>query len=334
MNIKQVVKIAAILFVAFCLSTCHPWQWGDLPEVNPECPVVTSVSPSRAAFGDTVTVKGRNFDPASLSQFTLTLNGISVSIINIIDSSTLRFVVPQNVGSNLSGVVQVNREGSDCGSPGSTQQFTYLLTATSAEVYAGQPSNSMCPTCFSSPQGMDVDEAGNVYVADRNHHVIKKISDIGGAIEVTRIAGIENTAGYVNDQNSLFARFKSPGDVALDAQGNIYVAEEVNCTLRKRTTAGVVLPFAGKCGDSDFTDGNCSVSKLVGPSHVAQDGAVTYIADSGRIRKVDASADANCPVISPLVGQGFGLTNAYGIEFSKALMPGRPIEIANVQSHG
>jgi sugar lactone lactonase YvrE len=96
---------------------------------------------------------------------------------------------------------------------------------------------------FNNPQGVAVDAQGNVYVADRGNNVIREISTAG---VVSTIAG-NTIAGYYDANPALAAEFNYPTDVAVDAQGNIYVADELNNAIRE-ISGGAVTTFAGGNG--------------------------------------------------------------------------------------
>lgn len=97
---------------------------------------------------------------------------------------------------------------------------------------------------FSGPCGLDADTSGNVYVADCGNHTIRKIDPDG---VVTTIAGIAGAPGHV-DGDASAASFFLPADVALDADGNVYVADQANFAIRKITPAGSVTTLAGTRG--------------------------------------------------------------------------------------
>lgn len=88
---------------------------------------------------------------------------------------------------------------------------------------------------FNYPFGVAVDSAGNIYVADKHNHKIRKISPDG---IVTTLAG-SGEAGFA-DGIGAEAKFNYPTDVALDSAGNIYVADSDNCKIRKISPSGNV----------------------------------------------------------------------------------------------
>src|SRR5438876_4463574 len=98
---------------------------------------------------------------------------------------------------------------------------------------------------FNSPQGVAVDSRGAIYVADTFNYTIRKITPDG---VVTTLAGVAGERG-VADGPATLARFGSlyggPGAVAVDAAGNVYVADSGNYTIRKIAAAGIVTTLAG-----------------------------------------------------------------------------------------
>ena len=126
---------------------------------------------------------------------------------------------------------------------------------------------------FNYPSGVAVDGAGNVYVADRYNHRIRKITTSG---VVSTLAG--STSGYT-DGTGTSAKFYYPSGVAVDGAGNVYVADLSNHRIRKITASGVVSTLAGS-GTSGYTDGTGTSAKFTYPTGVAVDGAGNvYVAD-------------------------------------------------------
>ena len=150
---------------------------------------------------------------------------------------------------------------------------------------------------FLTPSGVAVDGSGNVYVADSDNHTIRKITASG---EVSTLAGLAGTPGS-DDGTGSAARFNYPYGVAVDGTGNVYVADQTNCTIRKVTPAGGVTTLAGLArvaGSKDATGGSARFNH---PSGVAVDAAgYIYVADtqSNTIRKVSPAG-----VVTTLAGR-------------------------------
>src|SRR5262249_43096968 len=136
---------------------------------------------------------------------------------------------------------------------------------------------------FSSPQGLAIDSAGNIYVAD--NQTIQKVTPTGG---ITTLAGLAGVSGSV-DGPGVDARFYFPIGVAVDSSGNGYVAARANSCIRKIDHDGVVITLAGRARAFGSTDGTGPDALFLFPTGVAvdRDGNV-YVADNenSTIRKV------------------------------------------------
>ena len=141
---------------------------------------------------------------------------------------------------------------------------------------------------FGGPEGITVDNAGNVYVADTANNTIRKITPLGTNWLVSTIAGLAGISG-TNDGTGTAARFNYPIGVAVDNAGNIYVADTDNFTIRKVTSAGVVTTLAGMAGSPGRIDGTGNSARFNHPQGVAVDGnGNLYLADQyyDTIRKI------------------------------------------------
>ncbi|RKT00250.1 YDG domain-containing protein [Flavobacterium sp. 123] len=177
---------------------------------------------------------------------------------------------------------------------------------------------------FSNPSGVAIDAAGNLYIADRFNHKIRKITPSG---LVSTFAG-SGTIGATDGTGSS-ASFSIPTGVAIDAAGNIYVADYGNNKIRKITAAGTVTTFAG-IGTRGATDGRGTVASFNLPSAVAVDGAGNvYVADTSnnKIRKITPAG-----VVTTLAGSGDkGATDGTGTAASFNLPSGIVVDAeANV----
>ncbi|HET7763544.1 MAG TPA: hypothetical protein VFK92_00455 [Burkholderiales bacterium] len=144
---------------------------------------------------------------------------------------------------------------------------------------------------FKYPSAVATDAAGNVYVADAGNYSIRKITPAG---VVSTLAG--GTRGSA-DGTGTAAQFGSLGGVATDSAGNVYVADDWFCTVRKITPTGVVSTFAGTAGNCVSKDGVGTAAGFAHPEDVATDSAGNvYVAD-GSIRVITPAG-----VVSTLAG--------------------------------
>jgi len=138
---------------------------------------------------------------------------------------------------------------------------------------------------FYGPTGMCIDRSGIIYVADSYNHTIRTI-DPGGVVRT--LAGQPGIYGYA-DGPAAQARFAFPHGVAVDAAGNVYVAEVHNRLIRKIDSQGIVTTLAGGPGMVGHVDGPGSQARFGQPEGIATDaGGNVYVADAGNgaIRKI------------------------------------------------
>ena len=158
-----------------------------------------------------------------------------------------------------------------------------------------------------TPEGLAVDAAGNIYIADIGNQRVRKVSVDG---TITTVAGDGNT-GYSGDGGPAVAARLSLGGtarwggdgigLATDAAGNLYIADARNNRVRKVSSTGIITTVAGNGTDGLSGDGGPATSaQLSGPVNVAVDAAGDlFIADAGNslIRKVSPSG-----IITSLAG--------------------------------
>ena len=139
------------------------------------------------------------------------------------------------------------------------------------------------------PHGVAVDGLGNVYIADSGNHRVRKV-DAAGTISTFVGTDSSNVGDY---GPATWARLENPGGVAVDGQGNVYIADSGNDRVRKVDAAGTITTLAGTGVKGYSGDGGPAThARLDNPRGVAVDGqGNVYIADSGndRVRKVDAA---------------------------------------------
>lgn len=163
-----------------------------------------------------------------------------------------------------------------------------ITTAGSEITYAGNGTEgytdgAAASAQFSGPTGLAIDLSGNLYVADLNNNVIRKITLSG---EVSTLAG-NGTKGYKDGADSS-AEFDEPTGLAVDDSGNVYVCDRSNNVIRKINTDGVVSTFAGN-GIQGYKDGGALSSEFNYPSQITMDASGNfYITDqqNNLIRKI------------------------------------------------
>ncbi|MNK28389.1 Serine/threonine-protein kinase PknD [compost metagenome] len=255
---------------------------------------ITSLWPVNGQSAMIVTINGKNFstDPAAnIVKF----NGVNAVVIEA-SSTQLQVVSPDNAGN---GKVTVTLNGQSAEGPVFTYQEApaseYIVSTFAGDGIAGLLNGAAADAQFRNPEGVAVDAQGNIIVADRQNHTIRKITQTG---QVTTIAG-DGTAGYT-DGVGTYAKFNSPWKVAVDLQGNIIVADRDNFKIRKITPDGTVSTLAGST--AGFADGIGNAAKFMQPLDVVADGeGNVYVADNTahRIRKVTPSG-----TVTTLAGDG------------------------------
>jgi sugar lactone lactonase YvrE len=153
---------------------------------------------------------------------------------------------------------------------------------------------------INDPLGIVLDAAGNLYIADQQNQRVRKITTTG---IISTVAG-NGTQSFGGDAGqATAAELNNPTDVAIDASGNLYIADESNNCVRKVTTAGIISTFAGNRSPSFSGDGGqASSAGLNTPVGLTFDGSGNlYISDfnNWRVRKVATSG-----IISTIAGNG------------------------------
>ncbi len=171
---------------------------------------------------------------------------------------------------------------------------------------------------LNQPKSVAVDAAGNVYIADAGNGVIEKVTP-GGDLSV--IAGGGATPPSTTPGPATSAALSFPSGVAVDANGNVYIADAGNNVIEKVTPDGDLSVIAGGgATPPSTTPGPATSAQLISPSGVAVDAAGNvHIADTGNnvIEKVTPDGD-----LSVIAGGGGTLPSTTSGPATSALLNG------------
>lgn len=171
---------------------------------------------------------------------------------------------------------------------------------------------------LNAPTGIAMDSAGNIYFCDTRNHRVRKIGTDG---KIQTIAGTGEKGETGDGGSALEAKLNSPTGVAVDAAGNVYIADQMNHRIRKVDTSGIITTVAGTGLPGYSGNGGLATkAQLFYPCCIALDAQGNlFIADrtNNRVRRVDAAAGT----ISLAAGTG-----RFGDDFD-----GRPADQARLR---
>jgi sugar lactone lactonase YvrE len=184
-----------------------------------------------------------------------------------------------------------------------------IVTTLAGSTTAGSTNGTGAAASFKAPVAVCTDGMGNLFVADYNNNLIRKIIISTGV--VTTLAG-STTPGFA-DGTGAAATFDSPAGLVADGLGNLYVADASNNEIRKIViSTGVVTTIAGSHLMADTTNGIDTAARFNSPHGLAIDGnGNLYVADTGNneIRKIVTSSG----VVTTFAGSTIpGSTNGTG----------------------
>jgi sugar lactone lactonase YvrE len=268
---------------------------------NDNCTITVQFWPQSAgAFQATLSVA----DNASNSPQTVLLSGIGKAGQLQFAPALLTFIAGSygNAGTPTSGnnanasLIQAGR-GIATDTLGNvyfsdtTNNTVWEVTKTTGKIstFAGAPGvgsysgdgHAAASAGLNSPMQMAFDGAGNLYIADRLNNVVRMINSSGN---ISTFAGQQGVGSYSGDGGpATSAKLSGPQGVAVDALGNVYIADTGNNIVRKVDTTGNITLFAGTPDHSGVTVAGAATSVLLGsPYQLATDLAGNvFIADFG-----------------------------------------------------
>lgn len=229
----------------------------------------------------------------------------------ILPGKTLASLVLSSVQAGDAGIYRVlvsNAEGSVWSSEAVLWVGDYIfITLAGRAGSSGSMDGLGDRSRFNFPEGIAVDSADNVYVADTGNHTVRKIAPGGMVTTLAGQAGAYGSSGGLGSS----ARFNQPARLAVDASGNVYVADRQNFMIRKITSGGLVSTLAGRGGlMGGSKDGTGAAAEFRLPNDVALDaGGNVYVADTANhlIRRISPAAR-----VTTLAGNA-SIMDQYGI---------------------
>ena len=181
----------------------------------------------------------------------------------------------------------------------STGTITTVAGTPGSGSYSGDGGSAISAALY-YPQGVALDVAGNIYIADTGNFLVRMVTS--STKKITLIAGIPGLSGYTNDCGpATAARLQLPFGISVDTSGNIYIADSASHIVRIVVkSTGIISIVAGKPYSSGYNgDGGPATSAaFIFPVGVVADGAGNiYVVDlaASTVRKVTGASPNPCP---------------------------------------
>lgn len=315
----QLSSIFGNIFCLLCLFTIH-YNASAQPNV-PNAPIISYTSPHIYTKNTPINplVPRNTGDPVPAIPYAnvTTFAGSVTDQPGRTDGvrTAARFDRPAGLGSDINGNIYVADGFNNIIRKITTDGTVTTIAGTGV---AGHADGAALNARFNRPWGVLLDNTDNIYVADKDNQVIRKISAAG---MVTTIAGTVNREGAVNGTGTS-AKFFSPENMVFDNDGNMYIADTDNHLIRKMTPAGEVTTFAGS-GDRGKINGTGTAASFANPIGLVINSVTgdIYVAEYGNhlIRKitpdgrVSTFAGSGLPGNSNGTGESASFDRPYGL---------------------
>jgi sugar lactone lactonase YvrE len=199
---------------------------------------------------------------------------------------------------------------------------------------AGSSDGKGTDATFNCPTGMARDKLGNLYVADTDNHVIRRVSSVGDVVVFAGVAGVPGSG----DGCGPSVGFNSPRGIAVDARGFLFVADTGNHTIRQITSEGKVTTIAGSATTAGTTDGPSDVARFQSPAGVAlgMDGSL-FITDmtAHKIRRLTGGSVSTVAGKAGVAGakNGTGTAAEFHSPMGVAILQNESLLVADSGNH-
>ena len=176
---------------------------------------------------------------------------------------------------------------------------------------------------LNAPEGLALDSAGNLFVADSGSSKVRKVTVATGVISTYAGTGI---SGFNSDNvQATTAQLSVPIGLAIDPSNNLYIADSFNGRIRKVTAAtGVISTVAGTVSSGFDGDGTANAKKLNRPQQIAYSSNYIYVIDglNHRLRRVSLISNSMFTLAgngtASATGDG-GLASAATLDYPKGV---------------
>ncbi len=296
-RVRAVSSSGTINTVAGNGSTYYSGDGGAAQNALMNGPAAVAVSSSGVYIADTSNQRIRQINLAGTIS-TIAGNGTSGFAGDNGPAASAQVSFPSALAVDASGFVYI----ADTGNQRVRKIVNGTITTIAGNGSSGYTGDGAAATSatLNSPSGLVVDGAGNVYISDYGNNAVRKVSAAG---VITTVAG-SGSQGYSGDGfAATSAQLNGPLGLALDASGNLYIADSLNHVVRIVSPSGTIATFAGTGGLGNLGDGGLAVNALLStPTGLAVDllGNL-YISDSGvsGVRVVTAAGS-----ITTIAGNG------------------------------
>ncbi len=274
-------------------------------------PEVISIDPTSGLElgGTPVTIVGSNFQSGA----TVNFDGSAATGVVVVSDTVITAVTPAHpagtvdvIVTNPDGQSTTLRAGFAYEVPGTGIIVTVAGTGVPGFTGDGGPATG---AQFQNPFGLEVDSAGNLFIADRENWSVRRVDTLG---IISTVAGSSTRGSGGDGGTATAAQLELPVDVALDAAANLFISDREAERVRKVDPQGIITTFAGVGSPGFSGDGGPATSAAIDLNRgITVDAAGNlYIADSRnhRIRKVDTHG-----IITTVAGSGsFGFADPGG----------------------
>ncbi len=323
-------KITGVFFLScIILASCKKKNFNE-EVTNPAntTPVITGIVPVAAQFGNTVTVKGKNFGSIA-SIVTLKINSVILTY-TLVNDSALTVVIPKGLGS---GAVVVTKNNVAANGPNFEYLYTGNVTTFSGNGDISPTTGTALQVGYKEPFGLCLDTQNNLYVTDAVYNHFRKI-DAGGNVTLLQgftgtnyslgdiiidnqtlyftlpnghiifsfnnntggtnlEAGYYSTANYIDASPPDQARFNTPFYIAKNNRTEIFISDYNNNAIRKLIIGQSVSTYAGNniAGDVNANGNNARFKTPTGI--YADKNNEVFICDAGnaKIKKIAVNKD-------------------------------------------